>query len=81
MRARRVVRQRTFQEDADLLPASLHPVIRRILLARNITDETELDLKLGRLEPPTSLSGIDQAASLLVDALTANKKLLIVDLL
>ena len=78
MRAKRAVRQRPFLEDADSLPASLHPVIRRILLARNITEEAELDLKLGCLEAPGSLSGIDQAAQLLAEALTANKKLLVV---
>jgi len=78
MRARRAVKQRPFQEGADSLPASLHPVVRRILLARQITDEAALDLKLGGLEPPASLSGIDQAARLLADALTADKKLLIV---
>lgn len=78
MRARRAVIQRPFQEDADSLPASLHPVVRRILLARQITDEAALDLKLSRLEPPASLAGIDQAARLLADALTSDKKLLIV---
>ena len=78
MRAGRLVRQRTYREDADSLPASLHPVLRRILLARNITDEAALDLKLGRLESPNSLAGISQAAKLLAAAVVANKKLLIV---
>lgn len=78
MRAKRAVKQRSFQEDADSLPASLHPVVRRILLARHVTDEAALDLKLGRLVPPHSLSGIERAASLLADALIAGKKLLIV---
>lgn len=78
MRAGREVKQRPFHEDADSLPASLHPVLRRILLARHITDEAALDLKLGHLEPPASLSGISQAAQLLADAVVGHKKLLIV---
>lgn len=78
MRARRSVKQRAFQEDGDSLPASLHPVIRRILLARQISDEAGLDLELGRLEPPDTLSGIGQAARLLADALSSDKKLLVV---
>ena len=78
MRAGREVRQRSFQEHADSLPCSLHPVLRRILLSRRITDEAALDLKLGRLESPASLSGITQAARLLAEAVVTHKKLLIV---
>lgn len=60
------------------MPDSLHPVIRRILLARNISDEKSLDLKLGRLQPPTSLSGISEAADILADAVVTGKSILIV---
>ena len=78
MRAKREVRQRTFHEDADALPASLHPVIRRVLLARQVTDEAALDLKLGCLQPPNTLAGITEAAEILADALESNKKILVV---
>ena len=60
------------------MPDSLHPVIRRILLARNINDEKSLDLKLGRLQPPASLSGISKAADILADAVVTGKSILIV---
>ena len=60
------------------MPDSIHPVIRRILLARNITDTTALDLKLGRLQSPAALSGIRQAAEILADAVVAGQSILIV---
>jgi hypothetical protein len=66
--ANRKVRQRQTGSVNDTLPESLHPVIRRILLTRDITDEKSLDLKLGRLQPPTTLSGIGEAAEILADA-------------
>jgi single-stranded-DNA-specific exonuclease len=72
------IRQRDTGAVSDTLPDSLHPVIRRILLARDITDEKSLDLKLARLQPPTSLSGIKTAAELLADAVVSGQSILIV---
>jgi single-stranded-DNA-specific exonuclease len=60
------------------LPDTLHPVIRRILLARNITDETSLDLKMARLQSPSALSGIRKAADILADAVVAGQSILVV---
>lgn len=78
MHARRELRQRQPQSVSDTLPDTLHPVIRRVLLARNITDEKSLDLKLGRLLAPLALSGIQQAAEILADAIVAGQSILIV---
>lgn len=78
MHASRKVRQRETGSASNTLPEALHPVIRRILLARDITDETSLDLKLGRLQPPTALSGISQAAEFLADAVVSGQRILIV---
>ena len=78
MRASRKVRQRETESGSDTLPDSLHPVIRRVLLARNITDEASLDLKLGRLQSPASLSGIKAAADILAEAVVAGQSILIV---
>ena len=72
------IRQRQTESVADTLPDSLHPVIRRILLARNITDENSLDLKLGRLQPPAALSGISEAAEILAEAVVSGQSILIV---
>ena len=78
MPASRKLRQRQSESVSDTLPESLHPVIRRILLARNITDEKSLDLKLSRLQPPTALSGITEAAEILADAVVSGQSILIV---
>ncbi len=78
MLASRKVRQRETGSVSDALPDSLHPVIRRILLARHISDEKSLDLKLGRLQPPTALSGIQDAAEILADAVVSGQSILIV---
>ena len=76
--ARRKVGQRQTGSVSHTLPDSLHPVIRRILLARGITNETSLDLKLGRLQKPSALSGIQEAAEILADAVVSGQSILIV---
>lgn len=78
MLADRKVRQRQTGSVNDTLPKSLHPVIRRILLNRDITDERSLDLKLNRLQPPAKLSGIGEAAEILADAVVSGQSILIV---
>ena len=70
--------QRKTEPGSDTLPDTLHPVIRRILLARDVTDEKSLDLKLGRLQPPAALSGIKDAAEILADAVVSGQSILIV---
>ena len=76
--ARRKVAQRQTGSVSHTLPDSLHPVIRRILLARGITNDTSLDLKLGRLQKPSTLSGIQEAAEILADAVVSGQSILIV---
>ena len=78
MLARPKVSQRKTELGSDTLPDSLHPVIRRILLARDISDEKSLDLKLGRLQPPSALSGINNAAEILADAVVSGQSIMIV---
>ena len=78
MLARPKVSQRKTEPGSDRLPDTLHPVIRRILLARDISDEKSLDLKLGRLQPPSALSGINDAAEILADAVVSGQNILIV---
>lgn len=78
MRTSRKVKQRETGSVAHTLPDSLHPVIRRILLARDITDEKSLDLKIASLQPPTTLSGIQHASEILADAVVSGQSILIV---
>ena len=58
--------------------AGLHPVLRRIYLARHIASAEELDRSLEGLPPPWSLSGMDNMAGLLAEAVMAGKRLLVV---
>jgi single-stranded-DNA-specific exonuclease len=60
------------------LPSDLHPVLRRIYLARHVTSAQELEQSLDQLIPPTQLKGIDQATALLADALQRQRRMLIV---
>ena len=72
------IRIRPVQDSTDDLPAQLHPVIRRILLARGVCDADGMDHGLARLCPPHALLGIDQASSMLADAIIEEQKILIV---
>jgi single-stranded-DNA-specific exonuclease len=72
------VKQREFGSAADSLPEATHPVIRRILLARSITDKSALDLKLGQLQSPATLSGITEAAEIIAEAVVEDQSILIV---
>ena len=47
------------------LPNTLHPVLRRVLLARGISEASQIDLRLNRLSDPQSLQGLETAAGLL----------------
>lgn len=58
--------------------SGVHPLLARLYAARGIQTAAELDIQLGALLPPDGLKGIDTAAALLADAVTAGKKLLIV---
>ena len=72
------IKVREVQSGVDNLPDHLHPVIRRVLLARGISNADHLQLGLNQLSPPGSLTGLQQAASILADAIQQGSKVLIV---
>ena len=76
MRARQIIHRDSSHEHA--LPDSMHPVLRRIYSARNITSMAELDTSLSRLLPYQALLGIEQAVLLLFAAIKDRKRILIV---
>ncbi len=65
-------------EDESTLPEDMHPVLKRVFVARGITSESELALGLDRLLPAKMLSGADEAAVLLHRVIAAGGKILIV---
>jgi single-stranded-DNA-specific exonuclease len=58
--------------------SGVHPLLARLFAARGVKDNAELDDGLNQLLPPSDLKGIADAATLLADAIAANKRLCIV---
>ncbi|KRC23565.1 single-stranded-DNA-specific exonuclease RecJ [Acidovorax sp. Root217] len=58
--------------------AGVHPLLARLYAARGVRDKEELDDGLARLLPPAGLKGIQQAATLLADAMAQDLRLCIV---
>ncbi len=75
---RRQVSRRPLPAVADSLPRELHPVSRRVLLARGVSDAGSLGLDLRRLLGPGELGGIGEASSLLAEAISQDRKILVV---
>lgn len=71
-----VIRRRT--ATTGNLPATLHPVLRRVYAQRGITSETELSLELKTLLPPQGLLGIERACDELQQAVTSGAKIVVV---
>lgn len=60
----------------DALPATLHPVLRRVYAARGVSGD-ELELGFRQLLPPSGLHGIAQATQLIVDAIRTDAPIVI----
>lgn len=75
---KKIIVRRSVADAAHELPAQLHPVLRRVYLARRLRSARELECSLDGLLPYTALKGIDGAVELLVDALHGQRRLLIV---
>jgi single-stranded-DNA-specific exonuclease len=60
------------------LPASLHPVLRRVYGARGVREAGELDLTLDKLLPVSSLGGMPAAVDLLLRCHREGRRVLVV---
>jgi len=58
--------------------AGIHPLLARLYAARGVTSTDELDDALAKLLSPSTMLGLDRAAILLADAISADKRLCIV---
>ncbi|CAK0755384.1 ssDNA-specific exonuclease RecJ [Gammaproteobacteria bacterium] len=74
----KTVRRRSLPSAIHGLPNSLHPVLRRVYLARNLTNATQLEQSLKGLLPFQGLNGLDRAVTLLEDAVVKNQRIVIV---
>jgi single-stranded-DNA-specific exonuclease len=75
--SRRAIQRRPVPEVPDL-PASLHPVLRRVYAARGVSRPEDIDLRLGALLPVSSLDGVEPAVDLLLAHLERRSRVLIV---
>ncbi|EGV51184.1 single-stranded-DNA-specific exonuclease RecJ [endosymbiont of Riftia pachyptila (vent Ph05)] len=72
------ISQRTAANGEDELPETLHPVLRRVYLARGVTTAEGLGLGLEQLLPAAGLKGIEAAVALLESVLEAQGRILVV---
>ena len=56
----------------------VHPLLARLFAARGVREKAELDDGLAQLIPPDQLKGAQQAAALLADAITQQKRICVV---
>lgn len=78
MARERTIRARPVKADISGLPDGFNPVLRRVLAARGVRDANELSLGLADLQRPGSMAGLKEAASLLADAVTGDRSILVV---
>ncbi len=58
--------------------SGVHPLLARLYAARGIKEKSELATRLDALLPPNQLKGAEEAATLLADAIAAQRRILIV---
>lgn len=68
----------SFRESEILRQQGVHPVLARLYAARGLKSTQELSIELSALHAPSGLMQIDQAAVFLADAITAQKRFMIV---
>ena len=73
-----LIERRTPCRGEDALPDDLPPLLRRVYLNRGIGSGKELDLALGNLQDAEALGGLEQAVTLLQQALEEGRRILIV---
>jgi single-stranded-DNA-specific exonuclease len=76
--ARRTIVRRAVPAVRDDLPQSLHPVVRRVLLAREITSAADLSRSAADLHGYETLLDIGKAAEILVTAVEQGRSILVV---
>lgn len=74
----KIIKRRHPSSEEHSFSDTLHPLLQQIYAARGIAREQEVSTELAHLLKPDSLKGLSQAVSLVVDALTAEQRILIV---
>ncbi len=76
--SKKIITRRHVDLGSARFKSDIPPVLQRIYLARGISDDQELDLRLQHLQKPDNLKGLPAAISLLVEAVTQQQRVLIV---
>ena len=74
----RRIQRRTAPEPGPAFLPHRHPVLRRVLAARAVESEGDLDHSLTRLLPPDGLLDLDRASALLDDAIESSSRIVVV---
>ena len=74
----KTIRRRPVGDTGFLSSAALHPLLAQVYSARGLSSAAELELDLKQLLPPTGLLNVQSAVELLVAALEARQRILIV---
>lgn len=72
------IERRELAGDPDRLPPEWHPVVRRVMAARNVRSADELDMRLSGLHAPEELGGMDAAVPLLAEVLAQRGRITVV---
>ncbi len=72
------IQRRSLPDVAIQWPASMHPVLRRVYMARGIDAPEQIDHRLGSLLPPDSLGGMSRACELLEHAIQNQLRIVVV---
>jgi single-stranded-DNA-specific exonuclease len=74
------IKQRQFDEKvvSELIAEGINPLMARLYVARGVVSKSELETSLSGIIPPEQLTNASEMAKLLADAITANKKLLVI---
>lgn len=59
-------------------PEQMHPVLRRVYAARGISDAEQVEHRLARMAPPSTLGGMAAACELLASAMMKGKRIVVV---
>ncbi len=78
MTGNKLIQRRALQISADSLPQEMHPVLKRVYQARNVSGRDALDRSLDQLHNPDSLLGMQEAAQLLAKTMKNDGHILIV---
>ncbi len=75
---RKLITRRNFETEHAQVFKDFHPLLQRIYASRSVSTPKDVEQTFDNLLPYSSLLGIDKAAALLADAITSNKKMVIV---